>query len=165
MCIIQKELGLPWCEIDWLLLFFMFYIICTRNKEMIWGLRHSYLFFKPTLFTPKVKTVEDFIMKLGCETDMKLKVVSVFGDDGNALAEAINQTFYNGAVIFRPSSVGGIWAAYCQSLKAIILMVEGIQTIKNNPNAWVLLKVCLIFHHLYYANTFSNNKLWYIFDV
>ena len=90
-------------------------------------------------------------MKLGCEIDTRMKVVSVFGDDGGALAEAINQTFYNGVVIFRPSTIGGIWAAYCQSLKAVILMVEGIQTIKDNPNAWVLLKVCLIFHHFFYS--------------
>ena len=83
--------------------------------------------------------------------DLKVKVVSIFGNTGDGKSHTLNQTFFNGSEIFRTSSEQnsctlGVWAAFDPILNVICLDTEGLLGITDHENARMrlLLKVLAI---------------------
>lgn len=80
----------------------------------------------------KVSNAEQFIGKLNCAAkDLKLKVVSIFGNTGDGKSHTLNQTFFAGQEVFRTSNEQssctlGVWAAFDPTLKVICLDTEGL---------------------------------------
>nr|XP_033342830.1 zinc finger FYVE domain-containing protein 1-like isoform X1 [Megalopta genalis] len=96
-----------------------------------------------------VSNAEQFVKKLNCDQrDLKVKVVSIFGNTGDGKSHTLNQTFFRGEEVFKTSNdqnscTLGVWAAFDPALKVICLDTEGllgISTYKNDQTR-LLLKV------------------------
>lgn len=100
----------------------------------------------------KVSSAEHFIGKLNCGSkDLKLKVVSIFGNTGDGKSHTLNQTFFGGQEVFRTSNEQssctlGVWAAFDPTLKVICLDTEGLLgiTAHENQRMRLLLKVLAV---------------------
>ncbi|KAL7295622.1 hypothetical protein TKK_0010985 [Trichogramma kaykai] len=100
----------------------------------------------------KVSSAEQFIQKLQCAAnDLKVKVVSIFGNTGDGKSHTLNQTFFGGAEVFRTSSEQssctlGVWAAFDPHLNVVCLDTEGLLGITDHENARtrLLLKVLAV---------------------
>ncbi|OXU20485.1 hypothetical protein TSAR_001428 [Trichomalopsis sarcophagae] len=100
----------------------------------------------------KVSNSEQFIQKLHCTSnDLKVKVVSIFGNTGDGKSYTLNQTFFHGYEVFRTSSEQnsctlGVWAAFDPGLNVICLDTEGLLGITSHENARtrLLLKVLAV---------------------
>ena len=96
-------------------------------------------------------TVDDFIAKLSCNGETGMKVVSIFGNTGDGKSHTLNHTFFDGQEIFPTSSsqlscTVGVWAAYDDVNRAIVLDTEGLLGVSGNQNqrTRLLLKVLAI---------------------
>ncbi|XP_024945792.1 zinc finger FYVE domain-containing protein 1 isoform X2 [Cephus cinctus] len=80
----------------------------------------------------KVSNAEQFVENLNCtERDLKVKVVSIFGNTGDGKSHTLNQTFFGGHEVFRTSNEQnsctlGVWAAFDPTLNVICLDTEGL---------------------------------------
>lgn len=79
----------------------------------------------------KVSSPEQFVSKLNCGKDSKVKVVSIFGNTGDGKSHTLNRTFFDGREIFPTSNEQnsctlGVWAAFDPSLDVICLDTEGL---------------------------------------
>ncbi|XP_057329382.1 zinc finger FYVE domain-containing protein 1-like [Microplitis mediator] len=100
----------------------------------------------------KVTNLEEFIEKLGfTEKNLKIKVVSIFGNTGDGKSHTLNQTFFNGKEVFKTSSeqnscTMGVWAAFDPRLGVICLDTEGLLgvTVHENERTRLLLKVLAV---------------------
>jgi zinc finger FYVE domain-containing protein 1 len=95
---------------------------------------------------------DQFIQKLGCtKKDLKVKVVSIFGNTGDGKSHTLNQTFFDGLEVFRTSNEQnaytlGVWVAFDPNLNVICLDTEGLvgTTTHENARTRLLLKVLAI---------------------
>lgn len=81
----------------------------------------------------------EFSESLQCEFTTSAKVVSIFGNTGDGKSHTLNHTFFNGADVFDTSSsqkscTVGVWAAFDEQNKAIILDTEGLLGVSENAN-------------------------------
>lgn len=80
----------------------------------------------------RVSSAEHFIGKLNCsEKNIKVKVISIFGNTGDGKSHTLNQTFFNGEEVFKTSNEQssctlGVWAAFDPALDVICLDTEGL---------------------------------------
>ena len=88
---------------------------------------------------------------LGCQGQVGLKVVSVFGNTGDGKSYTLNHTFYSGREVFKTSAsqlscTVGVWAAYDPVNHTVILDTEGLLGMSKNQNqrTRLLLKVLAI---------------------
>ena len=77
-----------------------------------------------------------------------MKVVSIFGNTGDGKSHTLNHTFFDGKEVFATSSsqlscTVGVWAAYDDVNRAIVLDTEGLLGVSGNQNqrTRLLLKV------------------------
>ncbi|XP_076243838.1 zinc finger FYVE domain-containing protein 1 [Calliopsis andreniformis] len=100
----------------------------------------------------RVSSAEQFIEKLNCcEKDLKVKVVSIFGNTGDGKSHTLNQTFFEGEEVFKTSNEQnsctlGVWAAFDPLLKVICLDTEGLLgvSIHESERTRLLLKVLAV---------------------
>ncbi|XP_058809762.1 zinc finger FYVE domain-containing protein 1-like [Phymastichus coffea] len=100
----------------------------------------------------KVTNVDQFIQRLGCvNKELKVKVVSIFGNTGDGKSHTLNHTFFHGDEIFRTSNEQhsctlGVWTAFDPIQKVICLDTEGLLGVTNHENVRtrLLLKVLAI---------------------
>ncbi|XP_068993366.1 zinc finger FYVE domain-containing protein 1 isoform X2 [Neodiprion pinetum] len=100
----------------------------------------------------KVSSTEQFIENLKCGgKNVKLKVVSIFGNTGDGKSHTLNQVFFGGQEVFRTSNEQssctlGVWAAFDPTLKVICLDTEGLLgiTAHENQRMRLLLKVLAV---------------------
>lgn len=95
--------------------------------------------------------MEDFIAKLSCHGDTSMKVVSIFGNTGDGKSHTLNHVFFCGKEVFgtSPSQLSctvGVWAAYDEGDRVIVLDTEGLLGMSGNHNqrTRLLLKVLAI---------------------
>ncbi|XP_063720451.1 zinc finger FYVE domain-containing protein 1-like [Symsagittifera roscoffensis] len=84
-------------------------------------------------------SAREFAHKLQCTENNPVKVVSIFGNTGDGKSHTLNHTFFGGKEVFKTSSsqitgTVGVWAAYDQDNKALILDTEGLLGVTNNQN-------------------------------
>lgn len=102
--------------------------------------------------TIKVSSEEEFFKRLKIpDENLKVKVVSIFGNTGEGKSHTLNQTFFDGEEIFRTSAEQtsctlGVWAAFDPNLNVICIDTEGLLgvTKKENQRTRLLLKVLAI---------------------
>ena len=81
----------------------------------------------------QVPDVEEFLKKLNCtENNIKVKVVSIFGNTGDGKSHTMNQVFFKGEEVFQTSNEQncctlGVWIAFDPILNVICLDTEGLQ--------------------------------------
>ncbi|KZC14494.1 PREDICTED: zinc finger FYVE domain-containing protein 1-like [Dufourea novaeangliae] len=100
----------------------------------------------------RVFSAEQFIEKLNCgQKDLKVKVVSIFGNTGDGKSHTLNQTFFKGEEVFKTSNKQnsctlGVWAAFDPTLKVICLDTEGLLGVSTHENEQMrlLLKVLAV---------------------
>jgi len=99
-------------------------------------------------YLSQVSSDEQFLRRLNCDTSMRVKVVSVFGNTGDGKSHTLNHTFFNGVEVFHTSSEQdactlGVWAAFDPHLRVICLDTEGLlgSTSHENQRTRLLLKV------------------------
>ena len=99
----------------------------------------------------KVSNEEDFLNKLGCETNDLIKVVSIFGNTGDGKSFTLNHTFFGGKEVFETSAqqkscTVGVWASYDSKTKTIVIDTEGMLGLTSNQNqrSRLLLKVLAV---------------------
>ncbi|KAL6257459.1 hypothetical protein P5V15_011030 [Pogonomyrmex californicus] len=100
----------------------------------------------------QVSDVEKFLKKLNCtKNDTKVKVVSILGNICSGKSHAMNQVFFKGEEIFRPSNnydwcTPGVWAAFDPDHNVICLDTEGLLDVINSENKYMklLLKVLAV---------------------
>ncbi|XP_075586429.1 zinc finger FYVE domain-containing protein 1 isoform X3 [Dermatophagoides farinae] len=99
----------------------------------------------------QVKTVEEFIAKLGCQSNKLVKVVSIFGNTGEGKSHTLNYTFYDCMEVFRTSPTQnsctiGIWCSYDRRRRVLTIDTEGLLGLSDNNNrrTRLLLKVLAI---------------------
>lgn len=101
----------------------------------------------------QVKDANDLLKKMGVprQSNLHVKVVSIFGNTGEGKSYTLNQVFFRGAEIFKTSSnqtscTLGVWGAYDSSSKALVLDTEGMLGISNisRQRKRLLLKVLAI---------------------
>lgn len=99
-------------------------------------------------YLSQVSSDEQFLRRLNCDTSIRVKVVSVFGNTGDGKSHTLNHTFFNGVEVFHTSSQQdactlGVWAAFDPHLKVICLDTEGLlgSTSHENQRTRLLLKV------------------------
>ncbi|KYN07727.1 PREDICTED: zinc finger FYVE domain-containing protein 1-like [Cyphomyrmex costatus] len=100
----------------------------------------------------QISDVEEFLKKLNCtENNIKVKVVSIFGNTGDGKSHTMNQIFFKGEEVFQTSNEQncctlGVWAAFDPILNVICLDTEGLQGITNceNERTRLLLKVLAV---------------------
>lgn len=121
---------------------------------------------------------EDLLKKLGCSSSSSnslVKVVSIFGNTGDGKSHTLNHTFFNGKEVF-PTSTSqdsctiGIWAAYDQNNKAIIIDTEGMLGVTKNQNqrTRLLLKVLAVSDIVIYrtrAERLHNDLFYFLGDA
>ena len=99
----------------------------------------------------QVLTADDFVEKLGCQGQVGLKVISIFGNTGDGKSYTLNNTFFSGKEVFKTSAsqlscTVGVWASYDAVNHAIVLDTEGLLGMSKNQNqrTRLLLKVLAI---------------------
>ena len=96
-------------------------------------------------------SADEFIQKLGCNIDVRVKVVSIFGNTGDGKSHTLNHTFFGGKEVFNTSTsqescTVGVWASFDSTRSALIIDTEGLLGISENVNKRMrlLLKVLAI---------------------
>ncbi|KAG5331305.1 ZFYV1 protein, partial [Acromyrmex heyeri] len=100
----------------------------------------------------QVPDVEEFLKKLNCmENNIKVKVVSIFGNTGDGKSHTMNQVFFKGEEVFQTSNEQncctlGVWVAFDPILNVICLDTEGLQgiTCYEHERTRLLLKVLAV---------------------
>lgn len=122
----------------------------SRVREDISQAPKSFLLLNETEIL-QVHTVEDFIAKLSCHGDTSMKVVSIFGNTGDGKSHTLNHVFFCGKEVFgtSPSQLSctvGVWAAYDEGSRVVVLDTEGLLGMSGNQNqrTRLLLKVLAI---------------------
>lgn len=101
----------------------------------------------------QVKDESDLLKKMGCQkqSDLQVKVVSIFGTTGDGKSHSLNHIFFKGREVFKTSSSQtsctlGVCGAYSEETKTLILDTEGMLGISNNSKQRkrLLLKVLAI---------------------
>nr|XP_034175309.1 zinc finger FYVE domain-containing protein 1-like [Osmia lignaria]XP_034175310.1 zinc finger FYVE domain-containing protein 1-like [Osmia lignaria]XP_034175311.1 zinc finger FYVE domain-containing protein 1-like [Osmia lignaria] len=100
----------------------------------------------------RVSSAEQFVEKLNCDQkDLKVKVISIFGNTGDGKSHTLNQTFFKGEEVFKTSNdqsscTLGVWVAFDPVLKVICLDTEGLLgvTMHENERTRLLLKVLAV---------------------
>lgn len=99
----------------------------------------------------KVSNEDDFLNKLGCETNDLVKVVSIFGNTGDGKSFTLNHTFFGGKEVFETSAqqkscTVGVWASYDSKSKTVVIDTEGMLGLTSNQNqrSRLLLKVLAV---------------------
>ncbi|XP_076669844.1 zinc finger FYVE domain-containing protein 1 isoform X2 [Andrena cerasifolii] len=117
----------------------------------------------------KISSAEQFVERLCCDTaDLKVKVVSIFGNTGDGKSHTLNQTFFKGVEIFKTSNEQnsctlGIWVAFDPVLNVICLDTEGISTYENERTR-LLLKVLAVSDIVVYRTQSERlNRDFYMF--
>lgn len=87
----------------------------------------------------QISDEEEFIQRLGCDSNDHVKVVSIFGNTGDGKSFTLNHTFFGGKEIFKTSShqsscTVGVWAAFDPKEKVIVIDTEGLLGITSNQN-------------------------------
>lgn len=80
----------------------------------------------------QVHDAEEFLKKLNCTENDKVKVVSIFGNTGDGKSHTMNQVFFKGEEVFQTSNEQncctlGVWVAYDPILNVVCLDTEGLQ--------------------------------------
>lgn len=81
----------------------------------------------------QVADAEEFVRKLSCtKSDVKVKVVSIFGNTGDGKSHTMNRVFFKDEEVFQTSNEQncctlGVWAAFDPILNVICLDTEGLQ--------------------------------------
>ncbi|XP_031835393.1 zinc finger FYVE domain-containing protein 1 isoform X2 [Nomia melanderi] len=99
-----------------------------------------------------VSNAKQFAEKLHCnKKDLKVKVVSIFGNTGDGKSHTLNQTFFKGEEVFKTSNdqnscTLGVWAAFDPILNVICLDTEGLLGVSTHENerTRLLLKVLAV---------------------
>lgn len=98
-----------------------------------------------------VGSEEEFVKKLGCTENDKIKVVSIFGNTGDGKSHTMNYTFFNGEQIFQTSTEQqsctiGVMAAMQRKMNVLCLDTEGFLGTTTNPDRRMrmLLKILAI---------------------
>ncbi|XP_076648038.1 zinc finger FYVE domain-containing protein 1 isoform X1 [Halictus rubicundus] len=99
-----------------------------------------------------VSNEKQFVEKLNCgQKDLRVKVVSIFGNTGDGKSHTLNQTFFKGEQVFKTSNdqnscTLGVWAAFDPVLKVICLDTEGLLGVSphENERTRLLLKVLAV---------------------
>lgn len=62
----------------------------------------KYLCLLYTLTHSQVKDADDLLKKMGCQnqSDLQVKVISIFGNTGEGKSHTLNQIFFRGAEVF-----------------------------------------------------------------
>lgn len=101
-------------------------------------------------YLSQVSSDEQFLRRLNCDTSIRVKVVSVFGNTGDGKSHTLNHTFFNGVEVFHTSSEQdactlGVWSAFDPHLRVICLDTEGLlgSTSHENQRTRLLLKVIM----------------------
>ncbi|KAL5009073.1 hypothetical protein ScPMuIL_014654 [Solemya velum] len=123
----------------------------------------------------QIANEEEFIQKLGCGTEVAIKVLSIFGNTGDGKSHTLNHTFFGGQEMFRTSAhqdscTVGVWAAYDPSHKTIIIDTEGLLGVTSNQNqrTRLLLKVLAISDVVIYrtrAERLHNDMFHFLSDA
>lgn len=99
----------------------------------------------------QVLSVEEFVAKLSCHGETSMKVVCIFGNTGDGKSHTLNHTFFDNEEVFATSSsqvscTVGVWAAYDDVNRVVILDTEGLLGVSGNQNqrTRLLLKVLAI---------------------
>ena len=88
---------------------------------------------------------------LVCDANVRVKVVSIFGNTGDGKSHTLNNTFFGGKEVFNTSDsqescTVGVWTSYDKIRNALIIDTEGLLGISKNANKRMrlLLKVLAI---------------------
>uniref|UniRef100_A0A1Q3F7X1 Putative membrane trafficking and cell signaling protein hrs n=1 Tax=Culex tarsalis TaxID=7177 RepID=A0A1Q3F7X1_CULTA len=99
----------------------------------------------------QLRSAESFCKKLGAAPEVKIKVVSIFGNTGDGKSHTMNHAFFGGREVFKTSSeqsscTMGIWASFHRPNNVLCLDTEGLlgETINENRQMRMLLKVLAI---------------------
>lgn len=100
----------------------------------------------------KVNSADDFITKLGVDADnIRVKVVSIFGNTGDGKSHTLNHLFFGGNEVFtispdQTSCTVGVWAAYDRNTSTICIDTEGLlgSTLEEAKRTRLLLKVLAV---------------------
>ncbi|KAK4290957.1 hypothetical protein Pmani_036175 [Petrolisthes manimaculis] len=101
----------------------------------------------------QVKNADELLKKMGCPRDksLQVKVVSIFGNTGEGKSYTLNQIFFNGSEVFKTSGTQtsctlGVWGAFDQANKALVLDTEGMLGISSisKQRKRLLLKVLAV---------------------
>jgi len=80
----------------------------------------------------QVPNAKEFLKKLNCTNNTKVKVVSIFGNTGDGKSHTMNQVFFKGEEVFQTSNEQncctlGVWVAFDPILNVVCLDTEGLQ--------------------------------------
>ncbi|XP_071582621.1 zinc finger FYVE domain-containing protein 1 [Temnothorax nylanderi] len=99
----------------------------------------------------QVLNAEEFLRKLNCAENDKVKIVSIFGNTGDGKSHTMNQVFFKGEEVFQTSNQQncctlGVWAAFDPILNVICLDTEGLQAVASceSERTKLLLKVLAV---------------------
>ncbi|XP_076167433.1 zinc finger FYVE domain-containing protein 1 isoform X2 [Ptiloglossa arizonensis] len=98
----------------------------------------------------KVSSAEQFVQKLNCDkNDLKVKVVSIFGNTSDDKSHTLNQIFFKGEEVFKTSNKQNsctlnVWAAFDPVLNVICLDTNLGATAYGNEWMRLLLKVLAV---------------------
>lgn len=123
----------------------------------------------------QVDDVDDFLIKLGCDEDEQVKVVSIFGNTGDGKSYTMNHTFFSGKEVFKTSAhqdscTIGVWASYDPITKAIVIDTEGFLGVTANQNqrSRLLLKILAVSDVVIYrtrAERLHNDMFQFLCDA
>ncbi|KAJ8684076.1 hypothetical protein QAD02_019868 [Eretmocerus hayati] len=112
--------------------------------------QHSFVLMDDNEYL-KVSNSEQFIQRLHCNRDQKVKVISIFGNTGDGKSHTLNHALFDGCEVFQTSSEQksctiGVHAAYDSKRNVICLDTEGLLGMTTNENVRTrfLLKVLAI---------------------
>jgi zinc finger FYVE domain-containing protein 1 len=95
-----------------------------------------------------VKTCDEFLAKLACPPQARVKVVSIYGNTGDGKSHTLNQTLFDGCDVFATSAsqsscTCGAWLALQPRTNTLVIDTEGMLAVSDNENARkrLLLKV------------------------
>lgn len=100
----------------------------------------------------RVSSAEQFVERLNCDQkDLKVKVISIFGNTGDGKSHTLNQTFFKGEEVFKTSNdqsscTLGVWVAFDPVLKVICLDTEGLLGNKLYIHVVYVVKILYTIH-------------------
>ena len=122
-----------------------------------------------------MKDAAEFVARLRCTPEGKLKVVAIFGNTGDGKSFTLNHAFFEGANLFstspsQQSCTVGVWAAYSDKHNAIFIDTEGLlgATRDENKRTRLLMKVLAISDVVIYrtrAERLHNDMFLFLADA